>query len=140
MGVTIFVLPRIHAFGVESSSLRGNVYSRQAPAPPNPSSMSWIGTKKSKRNVSRESSCFAGFTRLHVLWKCFESLVVASQQVSLYRNVGRMWIRQDRHRVRVDNLTLHSYSLRASQKTNDLGSAEPVLRTNPFHNLNTSIT
>ena len=41
----IFLCPRIHPIGTESSSFRGNVSSRHAPAFPNPSSMSWIVTK-----------------------------------------------------------------------------------------------
>ena len=52
--------------------------------------------------LSQKSNIFGGFTHLNVLWKFFESFVVASQQVSLY------W------------------------KTNDLISVEQVLRTSPI--------
>ena len=83
---TIFVFSRIHPFGVDLSSLRGDVYSRPDPAYPIPiKPTSWNRQELlTTRNISHKTNNFASFTHSSVIWKIFECFVVTPQQVSLY--------------------------------------------------------
>ena len=65
------VCPGIHPVGQESSSSRGDLYSRHAPAlPPTTSSKSWTVTKHlSGRNLSHEPAVLLAWIALYVLYK-----------------------------------------------------------------------
>ena len=131
----IFVRPRIHPVGTESSWFRGDVYSRHVPAPPpHPSSTSWTVTKQCPREIFlMEPSCFAGLNSSHVLWKRFEPLVVTS---ATCLPVPERWSEggfAKIDRASSENPTVHSSSLRVAPcwQKNDLRFAEQVLHNNP---------
>ena len=101
LGRSSYVLGSIQPTGTQYSSSQDSAYPRCAPAPPpNPSSRSWIVEK---------SFFWASWNHLYVLLMIFESLVMASQQVSLNQEhrsqVVSFWQRQ--LQVKVHNPTVH---------------------------------
>ena len=132
-----FVFPRIHPFGVDLSSLRGDVYSRHDPAHLKPvKSMSRIVKECCPREISHRTSIFAGFTHSKCLLEDFRIFCCdAATSLLVLEHTSKVdSSRLTQHWVRFGTPIRHSSPQRVSPywKRNVLKSAEQVLHTNPI--------